>query len=486
MGIPQAQLTLQNNKLARAAAQSDGVIAILAFCTLGIVGSVYDLSNASPEDVVATLGQGKGSQLSSMICSTENHSAIVVVPIASTPGVAGSVTSSGSSPPVVGTSGNPYDDGKWKVQIIQPGARGTATFKYSRDNGKNWSDEIVTAATVAIALTGITLTFATGTNYSSDNLYTFDAAAPTHSNSNITAGFDVLKASGRDIGWVMVMAAPAGVDDTARGTAMASQFAAVSTKCAELTTAFRYVGFTLEGPSPIATDVSGMTAWRAAQAAYTPALADLRGMIATGYGVRLSNIDGLSYRRNAIFAVAAKITAAPISEDLGRVASGALIGWSSIEHDEEAVGGLSQYRLTTLRTIAGETGFFLTEGRQFDAPNGDYQLTQAVRVINHLSKIGRGALVKKLNDSTIADKATGKIREAEAAAIDQEMQDAAEASLIFTDPQHASSVSARVSRNDDLAGGAALTGEFAAQGLLYFKDIRWKIGFTRTNVASAA
>lgn len=66
-----------------------------------------------------------------------------------------------------------------RVEITFAGARGTAKFRVSLNDGKTWlpftggSETALTAATVALGgpATGVVLNFATGTNYSTDNVY---------------------------------------------------------------------------------------------------------------------------------------------------------------------------------------------------------------------------------------------------------------------------------------------------------------------------
>jgi hypothetical protein len=102
----------------------------------------------------------------------------------------GSVTSSGTSPPVATLAGTPL--GAWRLQIdlVTGTAHGTATIRFSTDGGNIWSDPITTAlATVALPLidtaidsrvgvngaTGLTVAFAAGT-FNADNLWTSNAS----------------------------------------------------------------------------------------------------------------------------------------------------------------------------------------------------------------------------------------------------------------------------------------------------------------------
>jgi capsid protein len=115
----------------------------------------------------------------------------------------GAVAASGTTPPTVTLAGTPL--GAWKLQIdvVTGGSsNGTATFRFSTDNGSTWSstytipsgggafvlDDSLTGAVADInskhpadslvgvnGKTGITATFANGT-YNADNLYTSSAS----------------------------------------------------------------------------------------------------------------------------------------------------------------------------------------------------------------------------------------------------------------------------------------------------------------------
>jgi hypothetical protein len=104
--------------------------------------------------------------------------------------VMGSVTSSGTSPPVATLAGTPLGAFKLLLDCVIGGAHATATFRFSVDNGSTWSDPITTlAATTATHLidpavdstigvngkTGLTVAFAAGT-FNADNLWTANTA----------------------------------------------------------------------------------------------------------------------------------------------------------------------------------------------------------------------------------------------------------------------------------------------------------------------
>lgn len=86
------------------------------------------------------------------------------------------VQSAGTTPPVVTLSGTPTDNFIIQMAITTGGARGTALFKWSINNGGSFvATGVSTAATVAltsgIIVTGLTANFSAGT-YATDNVYT--------------------------------------------------------------------------------------------------------------------------------------------------------------------------------------------------------------------------------------------------------------------------------------------------------------------------
>jgi hypothetical protein len=473
---------------------------VLGFSTLGTALQLYSYDGATPADVVATNGYGIGAQLVAELMATPNHGKVIFIPLNFTAGVLSAVTAAGTSPPTVTLTGNSVDDIVGRVEILSAGTRGTATFRYCLDYDATsgtgqWSNPITTAATVVLDNSGVTLNFATG-SYGIDNVYSFTGAAPAHSDAQITAGLDALYASGQDIGGVYIVSAPAGVDDPARATALATTFAAVSAKIDTFESAgYKYLWCLLQAGSPIATSSSGLTTWRTAlQSATMSVLAHKRMAIAAGYGKQVSVIDARTYRRSVGWRIVERLSTSDISEHLGRVASGPVGTMLSIEHDEGTTGGLSDgtagQRYLTLRTHSNFTGFYVAESNTFAAVGSDYSKIERLRVINRAAKIGRAELVKRIGDSAIADANTGRILESEAQHLDSEMTAALNAGLINAPSKsgkgHASSVAARVSRMDDILSTSTLTGQFSVQPLGYFRFINFTIGFTKSNVSAAA
>ena len=493
MAIPKVVLSLVEGALGIPPEQTDNVLIVFGYSSTGTVGQIYDFDQASPSTVKSQIGVGRGPQLVATLLATPNHGPVKFVPLAFTAGTNSAVSSSGSgTPPVITLTGTPHDDFNLRVEVVQTGTLGVWTLRYSLDYSSKfpsqatWSAEIVSAATVALPDTGITLNIAAGTA-AADNVWTATCTAPTHSNTQITDGIDLVIAAGTDFGWGWVTAANGGASDAARMSALAATFAAVSARIDLLEAAYKYVGFTLEAPSPFdPTTSAGLTTWRSAFASAVAALAHKRMMIAAGYCRRAADmtIAGFGIPRRPIWTVAERLSSMSISTHLGEVKSGPSRSVVSLEHDEEATGGLDSLRLTTMRTIAGRQGFYVTRGNQFATVGSDYSATPRLRVINTASKTLRNAALFYLNSKIIVDSATGRIREDEAMAIDSDLSSQLDAVLV--QPQHASSVAARVSRTDAILSTSTLNVEGAVQPVGYGEQIPISLGFTKTTAAAAA
>jgi len=81
------------------------------------------------------------------------------------------VVSAGTFPPPVTLTGTPSGvTGGVVLEITTGGARGTAVFKWSADNGVTFTTGVTTAASVVLGSSGMTANFAAGP-YSTDNVY---------------------------------------------------------------------------------------------------------------------------------------------------------------------------------------------------------------------------------------------------------------------------------------------------------------------------
>ncbi len=86
------------------------------------------------------------------------------------------IVATGTTPPTVAVTGRRVlglASDTIRIDIVAGGAVGTATFRYSFDQGTTWSSTVATAASVVLGTSGLTATFAAGT-YNADNQYDGD------------------------------------------------------------------------------------------------------------------------------------------------------------------------------------------------------------------------------------------------------------------------------------------------------------------------
>lgn len=485
MPIPNAKLRKISDGLAIPPEQTDNLLIVFGYASLATLGLIYDFDQASPATVKQAVGVGRGAQLVASLLATKDHGPVKFVPIAASVGTNTAVAAAGATPPAPTLTGTPLDDYEGDIRIVQAGARGVATFQVSLDKGRTWGPEITTAATYVIPDTGLTFNFPVHA-YTTDHRFTWTSSAPASSNTNVTDAMQFVIENGVDFGWGVVTAAHAGAADSDRATAMAGMFSAIGTKIDLLDAAHKFTGFTMEAPSPVDFSTpAGMAAWRAALQSAAPALTHDSLMIAAGYTRRTNDLDTRQARRPAAWSIAERLSFARISEHLGRVKSGPCRSVLSLEHDEEATGGLDSFRYSTMRKVSGRTGFYITRGRQFASPGSPYSYTHHSRVINHARKIGRNGLLDYLNDDFLANPQTGRLLEDEAQNIDSELTNQMSAALIQSQPRHASSVAARVSRTDDLLGAGNMTGEFSVQPKGYAENVDFTIALTRTTQSAS-
>jgi hypothetical protein len=248
-------------------------------------------------------------------------------------------------------------------------------------------------------------------------------------------------------------------------------------------TAFRYAFALLEAEDQASDDTEDE--WITALIAEWANTADSRLMVAAGACELSSALTGRVHRRPAAWVIAARCAKVPISEDLGRVASGAVTGVSSLYHDENSKPGLDDERFATLRTIIGRSGFYITAGRMMAAEGSDFGLVQRRRVMDRACKVARNAYLNFLNEEVIIDD-DGLIDEVSAAAIENYVTGQLEADLINGSKRHASAVSSTLDRAQNVLSTESLKTKVTLRPLAYARDIEVEIGFVNPALAAAS
>lgn len=360
----------------------------------------------------------------------------------------------------------PNDAYEMKVEIVDGGALGTGTFRYSLDAsnpaGPTWSATFVTptGALFVIPSSGITLTFAAGT-YVAGTMYTLASlTAPVYTSTEVIAALAALTADPRE--WSAVHLC----GQASSAAASASMASVLDTQLeAAATGSFRYSHAIME-----AADVSDSLL-----IAGFASFASKRVNVAAGFCRLTSSISGRGYKRSAALPIAARLSKVGIGVDLGRVLDGSLPGVTYLHRDEQVTTALDAARFSTLRSLIGRQGYYITNGRIMAAAGSDFRLTQYRRVMDRACAVGRDALLDYLN-AGVRINANGTIFELDARGIEAVVTSALNAAL--TQPGHASAVRCVVDRTNNVQSTEQVKAQIRVTPLGYAKSIAQDIGFT--------
>lgn len=469
--LPFANLTILDGGLGVSAGAASGV-AIIGTSTSGTADT--PITSTDPTLIKATFG---GGQLvdAAILLIQHGCTPTLVKAATSTPGAAGTVTTSrvGTSTMAMTVAGAATD----AYEVIVKGtkaattlAAGDGTFTYSLDNGDSWSPDIAipTAGTYLIPDTGLTLTFVTGTLDVGDK-FTFTCTAPAYSTANLGTAYDklVLDPARWRFVWFLGEAADA--------AAAATMAATIKSKIEASEVAKRYA-FALMG-CPDVTDAL-------LQAAFA-SFVSKRVAVAAGFSNHESGLKAGRYmKRSASWTVAIRAATAYASEDLGRVKSGPIAhvtnrpdGSSGLYRDEHFTPGLTAQRFTTLRTIPGVKGYFVTEGRMMADAGSDFELSQNLVVMNIACETLYPALAHYINDD-LRTNPDGTLYGPDANVIQEDLTQKLKDVLLNTTPQHVSGLFVEVRRDTNILSTRTLAARFRIQPKGYAKYIEGEIAFT--------
>jgi hypothetical protein len=330
------------------------------------------------------------------------------------------------SPPAITVSGTPSDRYMLRVEITKGGAVGTAEFKYSLDA---WDEDIapatqsrvrVTAATVAMTNSGLTLAFPAGT-YVLGHVYTLECVPQQPGTVDLADVAEVLE---DDSAINFFLWHVAGDQPTAiAGAAFAS---ALSGHLTTLTSSYRYVrAFTDVGSEDTAANVEDEAAdWTSS-----------RVCPAYGYQYRTSALpfEGFSTRKTScVSTLGIRAMEVEISNDLARVADGADDGVLAIEFDGFYDQSLDAVKISTMRTWIGVSGFYIANGKLKSDFGSDFTDVQFGRVMDVACRTTFEAQMPFIADSlrTIGEdletesRPAGAIDERDAKALEQVVNNA--------------------------------------------------------------
>lgn len=398
--------------------------------------------------------------------------------ISGTVGAVTQTTVAGAGGPGHGTvtpSGTPVDAYNVVVKITQSGtiAAGTSVFVYSLDGGNTFSNPITMGTSFVVGSTGITLTFAdvSSPQWVIGDQYSFATTQPAFTTTDVVNCMAILTQSPLTWGWVHIVGKPASI---AGAASLASTMDTIMTAAAAQG---RYAFAIIETPTDtfqanidaalIAGFASFSTQWV---------------MVCAGDVATISPATGTQISRNSAFLASARLCTTPIGEDLGRVASGPIVGASVLYRDERQQGGiLDAVGFTTIMTLFGITGFYFAAGRIMAPNTSAFQLIQYRRVMNVAAGTARAAALNFLNNSVRVNATTGFIFEADAQRIERYIQAALNTAIVANGA--ASQATVTVNRSHNILADQTLPITISVVPLGYSKIINETIGFVNPQLS---
>ena len=312
---------------------------------------------------------------------------------------AGVITVTAGGPETVTQSSSPVDQYRAIVTIAKAGARGTAEFTYSLDNGSNTSRVYTTAATFVVPNSGIVLAF-TDAAYVQGDIYTSTSTGPAFTSSDAQTAIEAALQSAYDFEGIHIVGTPA----TAANALTLATMLDTELQGAE-TEYLRYIWGVSECPT--------VEADATVQAAFANLVSNTGRLgVAIGDADVSSGDTGLLMRRNAAWSYTGRLASTKYSTHPGEVEGGALPGVQAIY---PAFGGgpvadtFDGSRFVTLRTFQGQAGYYVTRGNTMDVATSDYHAVQFVRVINRAATIAQQALTRYLNADWRIDPDSGHL-----------------------------------------------------------------------------
>jgi hypothetical protein len=368
----------------------------------------------------------------------------------------------GGTPPSVTAAHSAVDRYALAVEITTGGALGTAAFKYSLDGGETYTAPIMTVSggVHAIDGTGIVLTFAS--TFTAGDVYTNTSSAPAVVTNDVGTAITALLADSTSWGFLHVVGTPS---DASSAYTLAN---AVATQMDTAEAAYRYA-FAVTECAQSATVTDALI--RAAFVAFESP----RVMVCAGDCDLQNATTYRNERRNIAWAVTRRMAEIKLSKDPAAVSLGPLPGVTAIYRDEQATPGLDDARVTTLRSFTGLAGYYVTNARMMSAGDSDFIYVMNRRVMDRGCTVARSAYLLYVNEDVRIDEETGFIDERDAQAIDGQVEGKLSAALIDSD--EASSLTALISRTDDLLATSTANAEVAIVPKGYLKTINVKIGF---------
>lgn len=486
MSLPGANLNIQDGGLA-AGGEPISAVAIIGTSTAGTVDTPLVTQDAAL--VASTFGSGQLVDAASMLIGA-GVTVVCCRATTGTPGAAGSVTAArtdASDGTIVVSSSTPNDNYEVIVEIMgstDSVVDGDGVFRYSLDNGDTYSENIAIPAgaspqTYAIPGTGnVELAFTDGAGtalaFEVGDKFSFACTAPAYTTAALGTAFDAIVANPQRWRFVWCLGEAADAAGAAAViTLLSARLEGVVTSASQRRYARGLVGWPMDE-----TDANILSAREALNA---PRVCSVHSPCNW-----LSDTKAGYLKRQGTWPVALRWATVPPSEDLGRVKRRALPriikrpdGSSGLYRDENFTPGLGDQGITTLRTIPGKRGYFITEGRLLASPTSDFKYTQRGTVMDIACETIYPALADYMN-SDLRKLADGTLDPRDAIAIEKDLTSQLSDAVLRTTPQYVSGLSVTVRRDLPNLPADTLAAKFRIQPNSKARQIEGEVSYTKT------
>lgn len=477
MASPSVTQSVTDGALASVSGDALSVFALVGIASLLTANVVYTLSDL--QQIRTVVGYGPlAEQAAQVLAECQGKATLLLVKPTATAGslTAGSQVGSGLGD-VADSSSAPNDDYDLVIKILTGGLITVATFAYSIDGGRTYSEEIATAATYAIPNTGITVAFdSTDGVFVAGDKYPFEAKGPTFTVNNLNTALDVLDTDGRSFSLLHAVGIPA---DASTANSVA---AAVKAKVDALAIKHRYCRAITDGPEGVS------------NSSLKTAMTTQSGRVVLGGDFcPLPSVlkPGITEKRPASWPIFARACKVPFSVALHATDENESGPLTTVErlrslqdetpsyayHDDfTASTKLSDGgRIASLRTWPGEEGVYIACGRTLALLTSDFSELHYGRVMDEACRVIYRLMFKTVGKRLLVNKATGRIAESEA----KGLEEAGTRKLIqaLVNEKHASNAELVILRDDNVLSTKKLRYRVRVVPLFYPDFLEGEFGF---------
>lgn len=500
--VPFVQISKVSSNLGSVGPSSTGNLAIIAPAAAGPIATPSTWLRTV--DALAVFGLGELIEDADIALRAIGKPVLLIRGTGTTAASYSAVTFTGGGT-LVPTAGSsvPLDDYNVIVEFTAAGAVSTPgiMYIYTLDGGLTWSPpQSLGGSAVSISLnvprlnvpSGVSFNLPTTETVEVGDLFTCIVTGPRLTNGDVSTALAALGAT--EAPWDAVLIA--GIAATSSLIAIVEAWLESQELVGQFATGFLNSRHKVQSAPTVATGTvfpmsESEATFLAAMATAFSGSVSLRCDVGTDAAYAISSLTTLRRTVPPSLAAACSTMANPPGVDPAFVGKGAIPGWQLSDdagnpswHNENFNPGLDALRLTSLRTVPGQIGVFITNSNMLSEPGSDYVFSQQAQCMNVACTIAFKGLTLELS------KGVGKqppnpppsgpqyILETDADAIEE-----------FINPSIAQALKGQVvgadlalARNDDLSSnsGATVHGTVEVESLAYIKGFAVQAMFTKT------